>query len=420
MEPVKVLQISDLHYSKETLDQIDRCFEYALNQARQAAVDLIAITGDATDYRLEINSPAFIRLAQRIREATDIAPVLMLQGTYSHEPPGSLNVFRYFGGKYPIKVIDTWSRIALVGTDLVTTDPYSLIDGSRLDIWGLPVLNKAAVVGLAGGLESDVAYTTAISSLLRSISDSTRQSAQNGVPSLLMSHGTIVGSTTETGIPLSGLDHEFTLDALFGAGTDAVALGHIHLHQTWQRGHQKIAYAGSACTLHAGDVGDKFCLLWTLLPGQPALKTITLPARKVYNFKFDESPDCQALGAITDFEPDSIIRVSWKAGSAEQARSTEAQLKEMLGSRCTLKLEPIVEQTSVKRAGGISTLPTNTARLAAWAELHEKDPAKMIENFNLLQSHDANDIAEQICNRIFSPLPDSKGYEADLIATVSP
>ncbi|MCE2986147.1 MAG: hypothetical protein LW849_10550, partial [Burkholderiales bacterium] len=216
MEPVKVLQISDLHYSKETLDQIDRCFEYALNQARQAAVDLIAITGDATDYRLEINSPAFIRLAQRIREATDIAPVLMLQGTYSHEPPGSLNVFRYFGGKYPIKVIDTWSRIALVGTDLVTTDPYSLIDGSRLDIWGLPVLNKAAVVGLAGGLESDVAYTTAISSLLRSISDSTRQSAQHSVPSLLMSHGTIVGSTTETGIPLSGLDHEFTLDALFG------------------------------------------------------------------------------------------------------------------------------------------------------------------------------------------------------------
>jgi exonuclease SbcD len=420
MEPVKVLQISDLHYSKETLDQIDRCFEYALNQARQAAVDLIVITGDATDYRLEINAPSFIRLAQRIREATDIAPVIMLQGTYSHEPPGSLNVFRYFGGKYPIKVIDTWCRIGLVGTELVTTDPYSPVARSRLDIWALPVLNKAAVVGLAGGLEGDVAYTTAISALLRSIRDRTRQSAQNGIPSLLISHGTIVGSTTETGMSLSGLDHEFTLDALFGAGTDVVALGHIHLHQSWQRENQKIAYAGSACTLHAGDVGEKYCLLWTLLPGQPGLQTITLPARKVYNFRFDETPDCHAIAAITDFEPDSIIRVSWKAGSAEQARSTEAQLRELLANRCTLKLEPIVEQKSVKRAGGISTLPTNTARLAAWAELHEKDAAKMIENFNLLQSQEANDIAEQICNRIFSPLPGLKVYEADSIETVSP
>jgi exonuclease SbcD len=412
MEPVKVLQISDLHYSRETLDQIDRCVEYALSQARQASVDLIVITGDATDYRLEINSPAFIRLSQRIREATDIAPVVLLQGTYSHEPPGSLKVFRHFGGKYPIKVLEHWSQIALVGTDLVATDPYSRIEGSRLDIWGLPVLNKAAVVGLAGGLDSDVAYTTAISSLLRSISHRTCHSREQGVPTLLLSHGTIVGSSTETGMSLSGLDHEFTLDALFGAGTDAVALGHIHLHQTWTRDQQKIAYAGSSCTLHAGDIGEKYCLLWTLKPGQPDLRAIPLPARKVYNFKFDEMPDIQSLAAISDIEPDSIIRVCWKASSPEQARCVEGQLKEILGSRGTLKLEPVVQQTVVKRAAGISTLPTNTARLTAWAELQQLDAKKLIENFNLLQSQEPQEIAEQICNQIFSPSPSSKEYEA--------
>ena len=96
-----VAQFSDLHYSSKNLKEADRCFSYAVGRAIDLAVDVAVISGDATDHALDVHAPAVERLARNVRRLADHCPVLMLQGTYSHEPPGTLSIFRLLGGCYP-------------------------------------------------------------------------------------------------------------------------------------------------------------------------------------------------------------------------------------------------------------------------------------------------------------------------------
>jgi exonuclease SbcD len=49
-----------------------------------------------------------------VRRLADHCPVLMLQGTYSYEPPGTLSIFRLLGGRFGVHVAD---RIKQVGLD---------------------------------------------------------------------------------------------------------------------------------------------------------------------------------------------------------------------------------------------------------------------------------------------------------------
>ncbi|WP_204334206.1 hypothetical protein, partial [Klebsiella pneumoniae] len=68
-------------------------FSPAVNRAIELAVDVAVISGDATDHALDLHAPAALRLLAQVRRLADHCPVLMLQGTWSHEPPGTLSVF---------------------------------------------------------------------------------------------------------------------------------------------------------------------------------------------------------------------------------------------------------------------------------------------------------------------------------------
>jgi hypothetical protein len=45
-----------------------------------------------------LHAPAAERLVAQVRRLADHCPVLMLQGTFSHEPPGTLAIFKLLGG----------------------------------------------------------------------------------------------------------------------------------------------------------------------------------------------------------------------------------------------------------------------------------------------------------------------------------
>src|SRR5262245_11241200 len=99
-----IAHMSDIHYSASNLDEAHRCFSFAVDKAIEAKVDCAVISGDSTDHALDIHAPAVSALAGNIRRLADHCPVLILQGTYSHEPPGTLNVFRLLGGHYGVHV----------------------------------------------------------------------------------------------------------------------------------------------------------------------------------------------------------------------------------------------------------------------------------------------------------------------------
>src|SRR5438876_6520372 len=62
-------------------------------------VGCAVFSGDSTDHALEVHAPAVEALARNIRRLADYCPVLMLHGTFSHEPPG------YRGAEYEVTLV---------------------------------------------------------------------------------------------------------------------------------------------------------------------------------------------------------------------------------------------------------------------------------------------------------------------------
>src|SRR5436190_16001368 len=165
-----IAQFSDLHYATSTLTEVDRCFGYAIEKAIAAGVDMAVISGDATDHALDLHAPAVEALARRVRQLAEHCPVLMLQGTYSHEPPGTLNVFRLIGGKYPVYVADSIRQVALVDGGEWIESSHWRFDGfpeqARAIFSCLPAVNKAAVAAAVGAVGAAEAVGQAIADLL--------------------------------------------------------------------------------------------------------------------------------------------------------------------------------------------------------------------------------------------------------------
>ena len=110
---MRIAHFSDLHFGSRTLAEADRCFGAAIDRAAALGVDAAVISGDATDHALDLHAPAARRLVTQVRRLADHCPVLLLQGTYSHEPPGTLGIFRALGGRHPIHVAEGIGQVVL-------------------------------------------------------------------------------------------------------------------------------------------------------------------------------------------------------------------------------------------------------------------------------------------------------------------
>ncbi len=294
-----IAQFSDLHYATNTLTEVDRCFGYGIDRAVEADIEAAVISGDATDHALELHAPAVEALASRLQQLAQQCPVLLLQGTYSHEPPGTLGVFRRLSGKHPIYVADRIQQVAL------TKDGRWLDSGgwrfdrlpenARAVFSCLPSVNRADVAAAVGATGAAEAVGETITALLRGWGVVNRRARAAGIPTLGVSHGTVSGCVTEHGVPMAGLDHEFTTTALFSAEVSAFLLGHIHKHQLWREGNRLVAYPGSIGRLHYGEEGAKGCILWTVDATAASLAFVPTVARRMVHLDFGGPPDLAAI-----------------------------------------------------------------------------------------------------------------------------
>src|SRR6184192_4340063 len=151
---IRVAHFSDLHYAGATLTEVDRCFSFAVDTAIARGVDCAVISGDSTDHALEVHAPAVDALARNIRRLADHCPVLMLQGTFSHEPPGTLDVFRLLGGRYPVHVADRIHQVAWCGPrGWIASDAWRFDElpvDAQLLLSCVPTVNKATVAAAVG------------------------------------------------------------------------------------------------------------------------------------------------------------------------------------------------------------------------------------------------------------------------------
>lgn len=398
---IRIAHFSDLHYAPETLYEVDRCFTHAVDAAITRGVDAAVISGDATDHAQNMHSPAVDALARNVRRLAEHCPVLILQGTYSHEPPGTLSIFRHFGGRFPVHVADRLEQVALDadGNWHASTGWWfdALPGGIRALFSAVPTLNKAAVAAAVGASGASEEVGMQIAALLPGYAGMNDAARAAGVPTVGVAHGTVFGSSNEHGVPMAGSDHEFTTVALFAARASAFMLGHIHLHQAWESDGRLIAYAGSPGRLHYGEEGDKGFLIWTVGAERSSFERIATPARRTIDLCFDGPPDQASIRSRADelALDGAFVRVRWTVSEAERDQVDRAALLAALSGAAQVKLEGRMLAVQAARAPGVARAGMRE-RIAMWARAAHEDVAPLLSCLERLDVLEPEMIARTI------------------------
>ena len=424
---IRVAHFSDLHYGTKNLIEADRCFGAAVDGAIALGVEAAVLSGDATDHGLDLHAPAAERLLAQVRRLADHCPVLMLQGTFSHEPPGTLAIFRLLGGRYPVHVADRIEQVALTaqGEWLASTGwCFDRLPGNAHALFScIPTVNKAAVAAAVGATDAAQAVGEQLALLLRGYAPAHRAARRQGVPTIGVSHGTVFGCVSEHGVPMAGFDHEFTTGALFGAEAQAFMLGHIHRHQAWEQesrvGRQCIAYPGSIGRFHYGEEGEKGFLLWEVDADQARFTLEPTPARRTVDIVFDGKPDLDALRAAVARQDvaGAFVRVRWTVADEDRHEVDRAAIERLLTGAAETKLEGRIVPVVRTRAAGISQLANLADKVRVWAQVAEARAEPLLECLQTLSSQGPDTIAERVLRVL--DVPDR---EADIerVATLLP
>lgn len=396
---MKILHASDLHYCPANLVEADRCFGFAVETAVKQQVDLAIISGDATDHALDGHSPALRALAKRIKQLADHCPVLLLQGTFSHEPAGLLKILEMIGAKHSIHVADKIGMVGMVGGQFVEYDPADQVTEYELVVTAIPTVNKAELALAVGAENTNVEMGNHLASLLASFGPANNALRRRGVPTVLVGHGTVDGSLNEHGVPMAGLDHEFSLGALFAACTSAGMLGHIHKHQQWERRHathlQRIAYAGSCGRFHYGEDGEKYVLEWDVTADGADFVAHATPSKRMIDIGFDGAPDLEQLAGIAHLCKDSWVRVRYSVDEEYSQTVDRQAIKQILASAAEIRIEGEVLTIQRQRCAGISTLVTVNERFMRWCEFSKTPPDGLEDRLSALQTMSPEDIATE-------------------------
>jgi len=409
---IRIAHFSDIHYADETLEEVDRCFANAVGHAIAHCAEVAIITGDTTDHALNAHSPALVALMRQIQRMADHCPVLMLQGTYSHEPPGLLSLFPLIRAKHPICVADRLRQVALTtaGCWLVSNDWQfdTLPDDIKLLFTCIPTLNRATLTVSVGAADATYAIDDQLTRVLAGYAEGHLAARRAGIPVALLSHGTVHGCLTEHGVPMAGGDHEFTTGALFGAEATAVMLGHIHKQQSWASGGRQIAYAGSIGRLHYGEEGDKGFLLWDIAAHGASTIFHPTPARRTIDLSFDGPPDMDKLSEIANSQPidGAWVRVRWQVLEEERDLVDRARIEEVLACAAGVKLEGRIIPVVRARAAGMARELSLPRQIEQWATLTGADAKDVLACLEQLRDSSPEAIVTDVLQHPAPPQSD--------------
>lgn len=408
---LRIAQFSDIHYASSTLAEADRCFTFAVDAAIGRGIDCAVISGDSTDHALDVHVPAVEALARNVRRLADHCPVLMLQGTFSHEPPGTLSIFRLLGGRYRVHVADRLRQVALLEDGRWCESPGWRFEqrpaGTTALFSCVPTVNKAVIAATVGAEAAATAVGEELSALLLGLATGNEAARADGVPTIGVSHGTVYGCLTEHGVPMAGFDHEFTTGALFGARASAFMLGHIHKHQSWSEAGRVIAYAGSIGRLHYGEEGEKGFLFWEVGAEGAHFELIATPAKRTVEIAFDGVPDlaeverCAKSLDVTD----AFVRVRWTVAEEDRHEFDRQAVRALFAGAAEVKLEGRVIPVVRTRAAGISQETGIAAKVQAWAAATGVKAEGMLACLTTLHTRAPEEIAASIVENGGSDAP---------------
>lgn len=283
---MKILHTADWHLNRKDYDECVRCLMFLVDRAEEEKPDLIVIAGDIYDRQDTPLDSDPARLAMdAVRSLSDIAPVVILIGTYSHEGSASL-LLRYADAS---------------GGRVLVSDPvmpgFAYLHDGRLS--PLPWDKNDAVISLVPPLTKK--FIKGLEDL--SVEDSDLQAGQllgayllgmgaeaHNYPEaahILVGHWTVGGCNISDTQIMVGRDIELNHEQINMVGADLVCLGHIHYAQ--QIG-KNIFYSGSLYRKDFGELDDKGFWIHTIKEYDWSIKSsefIKTPSRMLIKYEMD-------------------------------------------------------------------------------------------------------------------------------------
>ena len=245
----KIAHLADLHFRKEKADDILIALDSFEYKAREEHVRLIAISGDIWDGATQnTEGSMFPVFVERIRRLAEIAPVVMIYGTPSHDTAGSLEVFETLESTFGITVLRPGIGYVLADGEICRADEAET--GRELLIFGVPEPSKKWLLAnapAAGKETAAEAAAQALQNLFLGLGATRKQ--YSDLPCIVLYHGRVKGATFSNG---QVSDDGVPRDVLTSVGADYYALGDIHEPQEI-RDLPTARYSGSLYSCNWGE-----------------------------------------------------------------------------------------------------------------------------------------------------------------------
>ncbi|MFH2074226.1 MAG: metallophosphoesterase [Pseudomonadota bacterium] len=351
---MKILHTADWHSRDKDIDEIRKCLEFLVAEAREEQPDLIIHAGDIWDSRdVKLDTKAVKLAVRTISELADIAPFVTVTGTHSHEAtaPEILSMVR---GQNPIHVSTQPEQIYLLDgrfTGDIPEPPYE--PEIILSMVPQPTKEYFARTTQSSISESDQEIGGLLGAIFAGFGG---MAAQWRRPHVLVGHFTVKGSVTSTGQQLIGREIEVSREHLELARADLVCLGHIHKAQEVA---PNVFYSGSIYRENWGEQEEKGFWLHGWEDGQPWSEFVETPTKKLLRAPADltledvlstDSALYMHMCSFSDQEiKDASVRVELKVWQDEAAKiskeGVEALLKDQGAAEVDIRIIRVPRET---------------------------------------------------------------------------
>lgn len=417
---MKILHVADLHFSvnPDKLEEVVRCSNHVLSVGKAEKPDVIVIAGDTVDEfdgRIKMDSETARMAIAFVRGLGDIAPVIIIRGTISHDRETTW-LFSQLRSKYPIYVSSKIEQIGLVSGpwQFVPLDPERVEYYQRTGILEaaftlIPTVDKSHLMGKLDASIGDANIQAR--ELMRDVFAGLGLINQDiTAPRIAVIHGTMTGAEMSNGQVTVGEELEFSLEDLSQMNCDYVAMGHIHKMQIFKLpSGGTAAYSGSIGRLNFGEPEEKGFLV-PEFEGQRVkdVKFYQTPARRfaLHSIEWDESG---LEGILTEADKCAAncqgadVRFRYTIPEEEKNSIKRDVLEKMFmdaGAR-RVKIEFSIIPKNRTRSAGISKLATLPEKLKKWGEsVGEAIPQAVLDISATIEGKDVEELVKESLARI--------------------
>lgn len=380
---MKIVHLSDEHWSSEPdkLEKAKVCAGFINDWVEKNSPDLVVISGDLQDRRQWLTgSSCVMPMVEHVRRLSDVSPVLIIYGNEEHDPKGSLDVLEYVSSEHAILVSSRPQTYALAPGDLYekSMESSSVDSADRLLIHTLPYPTKEWLAGEAQGSidQLNEIARAAVRDIMLGFGAFRAEhiSKEPGLPSMLVAHCNVAGSSLSNGQTLISQDLILDIEDLRQSAVDYIALGHIHKRQEFG---SSASYAGSMYHLNFGEPEEKsFNVIEFNELNEMTITAIPLPARRMVLRKGRWENGGLVLEDGDDFAgAETRVRVMCKR---EESENVDLEIvKTAFSAAYTVKIEKIIEPDERTRHVDIQAQKTLRDKVGSWSKsIRGEEPAE--------------------------------------------